>query len=190
MDAVVAGGVIGVGGTLLGTVANGLLQEFTLNRRLKREARARSRRAVIAVSGELLAGQSVLMTCLEQDAWWPDTDAPLDQRWEQHHDALLDALDADSFESTKQAYESIRSLKAVRDEALAELPTQSGRRTLAVRRSGWSPGAQGVVQSCFDGNWIALRQLRNAQARYARKDDPESVTRPLPEQSKDAAPYT
>jgi hypothetical protein len=130
------------------------------------------------VTGELLATESVLQMALQRHAWWPDEDAPVDGRWEQHHDALLDALDADLFEHVKMAYESLRSLQAVRAQLLVRDRRRRPLHWKADRlHRAWGPQAEGVVQQCFDGIWAVLHRMRSANERFHRKDDREALDR-------------
>jgi hypothetical protein len=103
MDPVVTGGLIGVGGTLLGVIAQ---QGLTAVREWRRDQRRR-RRAVNAIVGELIATVSVLDKALERQAWWPEGDGPGRDDWERYRDSLAEELDTETFMRIGMVYDSI-----------------------------------------------------------------------------------
>ena len=119
MDPVIAGGLIGGGFALAGTLFSPMVQRALDSRRDQATTKERNRRAVIAVRGELLEALGILVKAAQRDAWWPGRAIPRRAfDGDQHQDALLDALDSHEFELVKITYSSILSLRAIREQLL------------------------------------------------------------------------
>lgn len=128
---VLVGGGVGVAGTLLGAFVNDVLTR----RREARAAKARQRRAVNAVVGELLDALSIIDRAARRQAWWPPGDAPRDLAWQTYNDDLAAVLDDDGWHRVRMTYETLRSLDAIRDQ-----PTRRWRRTDRYgQRWSWEP---------------------------------------------------
>ncbi len=69
MNPVIAGGLIGVGGTLLGVITQGVIAAL----REKRSGRRRLH-GITAIVAELVATVSLLDKAMERQAWWPEGD--------------------------------------------------------------------------------------------------------------------
>jgi hypothetical protein len=121
MDPVVTGGIIGVGGTLLGVS----VQELLTRLREHGNRRLLARRALIAITGELIATVSILDKALERQAWWPEGDEPRRDEWNRYRDALAEEVDVETVMRIGIAYDTIRSLAATRSSPLT--PTSTGR---------------------------------------------------------------
>lgn len=117
MDPVLAGGLIGIGGTLIGVLA----QEALASWRARRENKRRLLRALTAVSSELLSTVSILNKALERQAWWPEGDEPLRDEWKRNYDVLNDALPYEDATRINIVYESVRSLSATRSSPLTPI---------------------------------------------------------------------
>jgi hypothetical protein len=114
MDPVLAGGLIGIAGTLVGVLAQTALSAW----RERREGKRRLLRALTAVSSELLSTVSILNKTLERQAWWPEGDEPLSDEWKRNRDVLTDALSYEVVSRINMVYESVRSLAATRSSPL------------------------------------------------------------------------
>jgi hypothetical protein len=121
MDPVVIGGLIGVGGTLLGVS----VQELLTRMRERSDRRLLARRAVTAITSELIATVSILDKALERQAWWPEGDEPMRDEWNRYRDALAEELDVETVMRIGIAYDTIRSLAATRSSPLT--PASTGR---------------------------------------------------------------
>jgi hypothetical protein len=121
MDPVVTGGVIGVVGTLLGVS----VQELLTRMRERGKRRRLARRAVAAITGELIATVSILDKALERQAWWPEGDEPRRDEWNRYRDALAEEVDVETVMRIGIAYDTVRSLAASRSSPLT--PESTGR---------------------------------------------------------------
>jgi hypothetical protein len=121
MDSVLAGGLIGIGGTLLGVGT----QEGLASLRERRRKQRQLLQAMTAVTSELISTVSILNTALERQAWWPEGDEPLSDEWKRNREVLTDALDYELIVRTSIVYESVRSLAATRSSPLS--PVSRGR---------------------------------------------------------------
>jgi hypothetical protein len=121
MDPVVTGGVIGVGGTLLGVS----VQELLTRMRERGKRRRLARRAVAAITGELIATVSILDKALERQAWWAEGDEPRRDDWSRYRDALAEEVDVETVMRIGIAYDTVRSLAASRSSPLT--PASTGR---------------------------------------------------------------
>ena len=121
MDPVVTGGLIGVGGTLLGVSVQDLLTRM----RERGNRRLLARRAVTAITGELIATVSILDKALERQAWWPEGDEPRRDEWNRYRDALAEEVHVETVMRIGIAYDTIRSLAATRSSPLT--PASTGR---------------------------------------------------------------
>jgi hypothetical protein len=88
MDVPILTAVIGVSGTLLGTIVGGCLTTFTNILVQKRRERAEFRIGCRLVAGELQENLGVMRTCLANKGWWPSEMAPVAQAWEKHQHIL------------------------------------------------------------------------------------------------------
>jgi hypothetical protein len=127
MDPVVAGGLIGVGGTLLGVA----VQDSLTRLRERRHRRRLARRAVTAIAGELVATISILDKALERQAWWPERDEPRRDEWDRYRDALPDDVEIEAVMRIGIVYDTIRSLAATRSSPLT--PLSKGRMARMLR---------------------------------------------------------
>ena len=117
MDPVLAGGLIGIAGTLVGVLAQTALSAW----RERREGKRRLLRALTAVSSELLSTVSIFDKALQRQAWWPEGDHPLSDEWKRNRDVLTDALSYEVVSRINIVYESIRSLAATRSSPLTPI---------------------------------------------------------------------
>jgi len=126
MDPVATGALLGIGGTLLGVIAQ---ERLTVRRERRHELRMR-RRAVRAIVGELSTTVSILDKALERQAWWPEGDEPRSDEWQRYRDDLGEELDTESLMRIGFVYESVRSLAATRSSPLSPAGRGQMRRLL------------------------------------------------------------
>lgn len=169
---ILAGGSIGVLGTLLGAVVTDSLAR----RRERRSATARQRRAVNAVVGELLDAALIVDTAILRQTWWPLGDAPRDRAWATYGDDLGELLDDDTWQQLRMTYEAVRSLDALREE-----PDRRARPWESLtRRRSWAArwaSAPVAAHDALAGVWGALNTLRDRYEPIARPEDLREMRR-------------
>jgi hypothetical protein len=180
MDPVVTGGLIGVGGTLLGTIA----QDALATLRERRRDRRLRRRAVTAIVGELIATVSILDMALTRQAWWPEGDEPRRDEWDRYRDSLAEKLDTETVMGIGIVYDTLRSLAATRSSPLS--PVSRGRMARLLRddpegRSFFSliwtgdrwPCAAEETQTTRDAVWtILVETLWPLQRSLLKRSEP------------------
>lgn len=163
---VLAGGGIGIIGTLLGT----LITNELVKRREAATTLGRQRRAVNAVVGELLDAASIVTMAVERQAWWPLADSPRDLAWQRYNDDLAEFLDDDTWHELRMTYETVRSFGALRELSSRRLrlwEPPSRRLTWAGQYDAASAAAEDALQAL----WQALGVLRERYPQIARTGD-------------------
>lgn len=167
-----AGGGVGILGTLLGAVVSDRLARS----REKRAAAARQRRAVNAVVGELLDAAAIVNLAGIRRVWWTPRDAFRDRAWVEYNDDLAELLDDDTWHNLRITYETLRSFDATRDEPYR--PLRPWEALTWRHRYSWDrwPDADRAAKDCWNSIWLSLDVLRNRYRALARPIDRMRVT--------------
>jgi hypothetical protein len=112
MDVPILTAVIGVTGTLMGTIVGGCLTTFTNILVQKRRERAEFRIGCRLVDGELGENHAVVIMLLEHRRWClPDLLEPGTEAWEKHQHVLASYLPSDAWRDLQQAVRVVHRVR-------------------------------------------------------------------------------
>jgi hypothetical protein len=113
MDVPVLTAVIGVSGTLLGTIVGGCLTTFTNFLLQKRREKAEFRMACRLIAGELHESEEVIRPSFELKRWWPSELEPGTNAWKEHQHVLASYLSYEAWRDVRSAIRGVQVLSAV-----------------------------------------------------------------------------
>jgi hypothetical protein len=125
MDVPILTAVIGVGGSLMGTIIGGCLtvySNFFLNRRRER---AEFRIGCRLISGELRENHVVVITLLQTRRWWDfDQLEPGMEAWKDYRHVLAAYLPSEVWHDVQQAVQAVHQARLVRTAASVDNPKE------------------------------------------------------------------
>jgi hypothetical protein len=103
MDVPILTAVIGVSGTLLGTIVGGCLTTFTNVLLQKRREQAEFRIGCRLIDGELQEYEGFISSVLETKRWWSSEVEPGTKAWEEHQHVLASYLSYEAWCDVRMA---------------------------------------------------------------------------------------
>jgi hypothetical protein len=107
MDVPILTAIIGVGGTLAGTIIGGCLTTFTNFLVKKRQERAEFRIGCRLITSELSEYEDLFEAALEAKAWWSPGLEPGTKAWEEHRHVLASLLPDGAWDDVQLAIRRI-----------------------------------------------------------------------------------
>jgi hypothetical protein len=108
MDVPVLTAIIGVSGTLLGTIVGGYLPNFLLQ---KRRERAEVRIGCRLIDGELRENESLISYAVLSKHWWSSEREPALKAWEDHQHVLAAYLPYEAWSDVRSAIRGVHTTR-------------------------------------------------------------------------------
>jgi hypothetical protein len=158
MDVPILTAVIGVGGSLMGTIIGGCLtvySNFFLNRRRER---AEFRIGCRLISGELRENHVVVITLLQTRRWWDfDQLEPGMEAWKDYRHVLAAYLPSEVWHDVQQAVQAVHQARLVRTAASVDNPKPAEPEPNRLARSGHTNTS--AVRANLDDPPIHIRPI-------------------------------
>jgi hypothetical protein len=107
MDVPILTAVIGVSGTLMGTIVGGCLTMFTNFLLNKRREQAEVRMGCRLIAGELWENEGFIGSWLQGKRWWPSELEPGTKAWEEHQHILASHLPNEAWRDVRSAIRAV-----------------------------------------------------------------------------------